>query len=507
MTARRQAARAVVLPLVLAVVVLAVSVAAGMLASASTRIDAAEATWRRQQLRAIALSGLRGAMAQLESQRDELLAGQSPSLSTELVLYADATGRGVATLLPPGDGGDLHAWSALSGLDPNRATAEMLARLPGVPESLAGKIVSGRGRGYSSVEEIGVLAVEEGLDLSAVFGPYSHAQADGESAGGVADPPLLSMLTTFAFDPEVQQGLGRDAAAARGLDRVRPTAEWIKEYREELLDRFGEPTVGALDRLATTRGAFESRSRLIGAMQAQGVPIEAWAGILDLVAVGDDQFGRGLVDLNHAPAEVLAALPGLDESIAAAIVARRGSLDDAQRGTIAWPVLEGVIDSARLAQAADWLTPRSLVWRVRVRGAIEPPPEVDAPSQAAAAGGVVLDAVIDLTGPRARLAYLREVTSMPLAVWLAERIESSAEPPIADVEEGAMPEPEAEEDTALRIERLSIRRGLSLSRPRPPARAAPAEESPPPSPSAMRDRRIGRWTPGPSGGTSERSSP
>ncbi|MBM4108610.1 MAG: hypothetical protein FJ255_07330 [Phycisphaerae bacterium] len=507
MTVRRRPAA--VLPLVLAVVVLAVSVAVGMLASASTRIDAAEATWRRQQLRAVALSGLRSAMSQLESQREALIGGGTPSIDAELILYSDATGRGVATLLPLGDDGDLHAHSALAGLDLNRATAEMLARLPGLSEALAGKLVAARGKGFTSVEEAAAIAFESGLDLGAVFG--SAARSPGESEPGAApsgDPPLLSSLGVFGFDPEIQQGLGRNADAFLGADRVRPTAEWVKENRPDLVDRLGEPSAVALERLAATRGAFDTRTGLVRLLQTQGVPVEAWAGILDLAAVGDDQFARGVVDLNQAPAHVLAAVPGLDESTAAAIVARRDSVDDALRGTIAWPVIEGVLEPARLAQAADWLAARSLVWRVRVRGLIEPPSDAE-PSSAATPGGVVIDAVIDLTGPRARLAYLREVTSMPLAVWLAERVESSAEAPIADERESAPPEPVEPDEGELRIERLSIRRGLSLSRLRPPAGAEEPGVAPTPPPdslSARRDRRIGRWTPGPAG-ESERSAP
>jgi DNA uptake protein ComE-like DNA-binding protein len=494
-----------VLPLVLAVLVLAVSVAVGMLSSAATRIDAAEATWRRQQLRAIALSGVRVAMAELEAQREELLDGGTPRLSAETVVYSDGTGRGIATLLSLGD--DRPARSELSGLDVNRATAEMLARLPGVSGALAGRIVAGRGRGYTSVEEVGGLAAESGLDTGSIYGAVDWSAGYGGGWAESGGPPVLSLLSVYGFDAEVQQGLGRDARGARWQERVRPTAEWMRSNRGEVSARLGEAAASALERLTSVRGAFESRSALVRALQAQGVPVDVWAGILDLVGVGDDRFARGVVDLNQAPAEVLAALPGLDEASAAAIVARRDSVDGAIRGSIAWPVVEGVLDGARLAEAADWLAARSLVWRVRVRGVLEPP--TDAGGGGETMGGMVFDAVIDLTGPRARLAYLREVTSLPLALWLAGRVESSGDAPNAD-DEGLGRTASPDED-ALRIERLSIRRGLSLSRMERPEGAVEEEfgagvrgESSSDSPSARQDRRIGRWTPGPRGGDSGR---
>lgn len=491
------------LPLVLAVVVLAVAVASSMLTSAATRIDAAEAVWRRQQARAVALSGVRVAMARLEAQRDALLDGGEPVLDAEVVVFADATGRGVATLVPLGS--ERPARSELAGLDLNRATAEMLARLPGVSQALAETIVAGRGRGYTSVEEVGPAAAEAGLGIESIYGDGA-----GDAAEAVAEPPpLLSMLSVFGFDPEVQQGLGRDGA--RWQDRVLPTAEWVRAERARLVERFGEAAASGLERLVEVRGAFDSRSALVRAMLNRGVPVEAWAGILDLTAVGDDRFARGVVDLNRAPAEVLAAIPGLDEASAAAIVARRDSVAAGLKGSIAWPVVEGVIEPTRLAEAADWLAARSLVWRVRVRGLVEPATDED-PS-GPRDGGVVLDAVIDVTGERARLAYLREVTSQPLAMWMAARVESSGEASSAD-DEGS-PAPRPDQDAGLRVEGLSIRRGLSLSRMgRPePVEATPGGSAEAPieakdagvgSPGPRQDRRIGRWTPGPTAGGGSR---
>jgi DNA uptake protein ComE-like DNA-binding protein len=495
-----------VLPLVLAVVVLSVSVAMGVLWSASTRVEASEGTWRRQQLRALALSGVRLAMAELESQREALLDGGTPVLTRELVLYSDGTGRGVATLLPLSEG--TPARSELTGLDLNRATAEMLSRLPGVSGALAAKIVAERGPGYTSVEEVGPAAAESGLEIASIYG--RPGEADAVSAPTA--PALLSMLSVYGFDPEVQQGVGREGRAWRGRERERVTAEWVRDHRRELAARFGESTAEALERLAGARGSFESRSALVRALLAGGVPVESWAGILDVAGVGDDRFARGVVDLNLAPTEVLAAIPGLDEASASAIVARRDGVDGSIRGSIAWPVVEGVLEPSRLAEAADWLSARSLVWRVRVRGVIEPP--VEAEGAAAVAGGVVFEAVIDLSGDRARLAYLREVTSLPLAVWMSGRAESSGPGPIAEDEESA---PAATVDReAPRIERLSIRGRLSLSRLGRPegaddggssvgARGEGSEADGPPP--ARQDRRIGRWTPGPRGGETGRSGP
>ncbi len=182
---------------------------------------------------------------------------------------------------------------------------------------------------------------------------------------------------------------------------------------------------------------------------------------------------------------------------------------------VAWPAAEGILTEEQFEQAVDWLCVRSTQWRVRIEAGLRPVDEgVDSAWPVQPPGGdrvsgratdtlddapppmthaMILEAVIDVSGRRPRLAYLRDVTYLDQANELrahlvATQAEAALRQPSPEPASEVPPPPPARPDT------LSERPERSVTPP-------PAEE-PGERPGAGNeqqtpvDRRIGRWTPG-----------
>jgi hypothetical protein len=120
-----------------------------------------EASMRRTRSRALAWSGVQAAMAELASQRDELLDGADPALTETWDLFEVSAGRrGVVRLLPIGAGGELFE-SEASKINVNTAGVETLALVPGLDETLAQRIVDRRADG--AIESVESLVEIEGI--------------------------------------------------------------------------------------------------------------------------------------------------------------------------------------------------------------------------------------------------------------------------------------------------------------------------------------------------------
>lgn len=83
----------------------------------------------------------------------------------------------------------------------------------------------------------------------------------------------------------------------------------------------------------------------------------------------------GRVDIRHAPLEVLASVPGIDQQLAEQIVQQRSmpsasasAASTPPRSSIAWLLSEGLVDLARLKQLEPYLTSRSDVYRTQAVG-------------------------------------------------------------------------------------------------------------------------------------------
>jgi DNA uptake protein ComE-like DNA-binding protein len=412
------------------IVVLTIAALTGATAMylASGEMAAASGSLRRTQARSLAWSGVQGAVAELSEQREKLLDGGAPALTREWELFVEESGaRGVVRLMALGES---SAVSETAKLDVNSATAEMLAKVPGIDAALASAILAERGRGpFASVE--GLLRVS-GITPAKLLG--GEADGDASEGGGARSGGLARFLTVFSFDPNVQSGLGANGSDHRGNLRLNLHTEWSERLGAALDERFGQGAGAAAKGVMGSGTKFGSMGDVINAARSAGLKPESWAGLLDALSVTDDPFLAGRMDVNAAPVEVLAAVPGISAEAAAKIAAARSGLDDESRRSPAWVASRGILTGEQFAQAVDHLTSRSMQWRVRVEAGMASPDEsggMDRLSEAALADRVVLEAVIDVSSERPRVAYLRDMTMLEPARAMAAELaveEPAAEP-------------------------------------------------------------------------------
>jgi DNA uptake protein ComE-like DNA-binding protein len=439
-----------------------VSVSRVTLAGTSASLDAASS-------RSLASSAALAYLTEIEDQREDLLEGERPRLSDAISLFElDDGRRAIARLLPMGDGGAL-AQSESAKLDVNTASVEALSSLELLDVAMAERIVASRAeRPFTTLTDL--LSID-GVDEALLFGERATVQNElrplderggafgggGSFGGGMGGGPgvvvggsssiggapasrLAESLTVFSFDPNVSLGVFAGGDRHRGERRINVNQPWSDELREPIEERFGEAVAEAVQRvMESERITVDSLERIV--LLAVGADASAGdiRGLLDGFTVSPDPYLRGLIDVNRASAEVLATLPGVDADLASRIVATRDTLSAEDRLSPMWLVTEDLLPLPAYAEVADAVTARSMQWRVRIEAGIERQAEGPASSGAVGGGGartgeltavalshrVVLDVVFDVSGPRARLAALRDVTLLGEALELA----SMAEPP------------------------------------------------------------------------------
>lgn len=508
---------------VLLVIVLASLVGTTVLIVADADRAGAEVSLHRTQSRALAWSGVQAVMAELASQRDSLLDGKRPRVTDEwTVVGGDGdVQHGLFRLIPLSADGPLVSESAK--LDLNTATAEMLARVPGVGPDLAGRIVAARDAApLSSVEAL--LAVG-GIGPEQLYGPPTDAPSLADKTA-TREPALADLVTVFSFDPNVQLGLGPSGDGHRGELRLNINTPWSDGLEKALVRRFDQDFANGVKEIMKTQ-KFERDGDVVAVLIGLKVEPKDWVQTFDVFTTSPDPYLLGRVDLNTAAEEVLACIPGIDEAAAGRIVGMRGRLEAEALKSVSWPAAEGVLTPEQFRQAADYLTTRSMQWRVRVEAGFE---EADSAFSSAKAPAetapklrdrIELEAVIDVSSERPRVAYLREVTQLDAArrefAKSAPVEEAPPEPEQTNREAGgaeAADEMDADAEgpsTPSRLGQVSSRveaaKAQHEERVRPkPAPDVGAEESETPaapesvpaagdSPEAGQDRRIGRWNP------------
>ncbi len=555
---RRSSRRGVVLLAVLVVITLAALIGVTLLVSADAERSSAQVTLAQTQSRALAWSGVQAAMAQLSQERDALIMSQSVDLDQECVLFVDEFGReAVVRLVASRDGEFMH--SEGSKLDLNHATKEMLTKLVGIgTEERAQRIIDARP--FTSVEELvriegfpadlvyGFAKFPEALRGGGAEGPLEagagqssgvdsgrSGAARSSTAAGVSPsgtPALIDLLTVFSFDPNIQVGVQDETK--RGKLRLNLNVPWSDRLERAVEEQWGRDAVAIVKQIMESNAVFTNDQTLLKFLIQVQSDSAGVRNVLDSVTTSDDMFRLGRVDVLRAPVEVLVTLPGIDFGKALDIVDLRERLTDVARLSPVWLVDEGVLTMPELAEIIDFVTTRSMVWRVRIEAGyreFDPMDRVAGVAQSVLddvaresqvdkplTNRVMYDAVIDVSSERARVAYLREVTMLDLAHRLREReVEVLSSDPAAAYEASLMsdlgldileqeiqtPPAEAVAESgesrveAARAARRAEREAARAERTMPrEVRAEQNEPHPEPvraMPGDPVDRRIGRW--------------
>ncbi len=492
--------RAMTLIAVLLVMGGAIVIATSLLFASQSQLAALAGAADAAQSRALAWSGIQAVMLRLDDQRSEILEGRLPRLDEQLTIYEAAGRLGVARLLPLGPGGARLVPEAAK-LDLESADAPALAATGLVDEALAAAVIDHRkalGRPWQAVAE---LLDVTGMDAEILWGSVDEiasgaaatAETDtrrrGAPSAGLAEARgLADAVTVFSFEPALQRN---------GKLRINLNVPWSKELADRVAERFGQQASDTLRRVVESGTSFESEAKIFQVLNFFQVPTEDWPDIVDAFTTEAGEFHFGRMDINAAPYEALLALPDLGPERSAQIVQEREQLSDDERATIAWPALRGIIKGQEYEKLAGRITTRSWTYRLRLAAGAVDVDDPDGPLR----GAVTWEAVIDLSSPRPRVAYLRDVSWLAQTAMVAAASSHLAEPPSDDeaVEvrapaSGPDPAADAPEAPASPPGQPAPVPGVSPGGAAP----APAASGPPaatPAAPAVR-RRIGRWTAG-----------
>ena len=194
--------------------------------------------------------------------------------------------------------------------------------------------------------------------------PPQPGNASRREGGNPEEPPQNEQRQDQPFDPrqQTQGDQGRDSTNAQ---------------TEEGQDNQTQPTTKS-----TGRKAFNE---------------DAVAKIADLLTLETEEASAGLVNINTASLDVIACLPGLDESIAGAIVDERRGREGGGFTTVMDLLSVAGMSREKLKALYSQVAVRSDVFTVRSFGVLE-----------SGTTHVGVSAVVDRTGSIARILYWRE---------------------------------------------------------------------------------------------------
>lgn len=479
--------RAMILFAVLVIVPIVALIATTAMYAANAELTSSEVSLRETRARALAWSGVQAVMAELADQRQTVLEGRAPKVTETWELFKDASGaRGVVRLLAVDDG-ESKLKSENAKINLNTASREMLAKVPGLSDELAKAIVAARSRRFTSVPD---LARVEGIT------PAMLGEDGGTTEPGAADHSagaLDRVLTALSFEPSIQFGVGERGSDQRGMRRLNVNMGYSEALATGLAGRLGSELSDGIKSLLKSAGKLKTTGDLVAAIEHAGIATKDWAPLLDALAVSDDPYIVGRVDMNTAPASVLAAVPGISPGEADQIVQARSRLDASAMTSPAWPVAEGILSVDHFAQASTYLTTRSFQWRVIVEAGLtreEANEQRATTGDAALASRIVLEAVIDIASEQPRVAYLRDITLLA-----AQRGMYAA---VRETDEGS-PQSARTADVAVSGGPGTDQSVASNNPSVQPADSPVSDPSATPSPPAqsrIADVRSGRWTTG-----------
>jgi len=268
-----------------------------------------------------------------------------------------------------------------SRLNLNTATVEMLEALPNMTPELAASIIHWRSEdvdvqppgpdsgaylslepGYNSkdsnfetVDELRLLIGEdwdllygEDHNRNGILDPNEDDGAESypdDNADGRLDPGIMEFLTVYSRESNVQaDGSPRVNVADDEAGMVQVLTEAFgAERTEEILNTF-DPQGGQVSSLAN----FFVRSQM--------TPEEILL-VYDAFSVTDNETSEGLINVNTAPVEVLACVPGIGEGFASQLVAYRQGQSLDQLLSVAWVL--SVLGPDATTEAGPYITTRS----------------------------------------------------------------------------------------------------------------------------------------------------
>lgn len=414
---------------------------------------------------ATAMSGVREAMRLASAfQPGDTTWMDAPERFKDRVLYDDGGEEWRWTLYSANPEGGIRFGLTDEGskLNLNAATTSMVSRLPGMKTSLTDALLDfvdaddiprpeGAEQEYynalpqpyrihngplSTVEQ---LLLVRGFTPAVVLGEDANRnfsldpnEDDGDEreppddADGRLQPGLLPLLTVYSREPNIDRTGRRrfnlntpDAALTDTNDLPPAFVAFVSELgasKSVVLD-----PAELLEATVTLKGP-DGQDRAV----PTGIGKESLALVLDRFTGSAEAELVGRINVNTAPASVLQLVPGIDNALAENILSARRNLPAERRSSVAWIHIENLVEADRFREIAPFLTTRSLQYRFNVVG------------YGARSGKFrVLEAVIDVASPPARLVYLRDLTRLGLPFPIELEAEDGSAPSDAGASSGS----------------------------------------------------------------------
>jgi type II secretory pathway component PulK len=269
-----------------------------------------------------------------------------------------------------------------SKLNLNTATLQMLEMLPGMTPEFAAAIIDWRdsdstltlngaesetyGRRnppytcknapFEFIEELRMvngaspeILYGEDVNFNGVLDPNendANLSPPNDNRNGKLEPGILEYVTVYSREPNT-------GTNSQGVARIDVSSIGSTNLAARLQELFGQQRAGQIQaRLAASTG-FGS---LLEFYIRSGMTAEEFAQIGNDLSVTNAAFTEGLVNVNTAPAAVLACIPGIGLDNADQLVAHRRS-NQGNLTTVAW--VAQVLDQASALQAGPYITTRS----------------------------------------------------------------------------------------------------------------------------------------------------
>ena len=418
MTDQRSAGNDHGLALIAVLVVMggALLVATSLLFVANAEIAGSSVAAERVQAQALVRSGIMAVMGRLNEQRETILAGRTPELDESYEIYETGSRIGLVRLLPVGPGGELLVPEA-GKRDLQVIDAEMLAATGLVDEELAARIVDYRQRTLRRpYQSVGELLGVPGMTFETLYGPVDRI-GRGVARGDRSDDGvrgLCDAVTVYGFEPALQ---------VSGKLRINLNVPWSDELGSRVAERFGSVSSDTLKRIMDGGTVFDTEAKLFGVLNFFQMDPSDWPEIIDTFTSEEGELHYGRLDINTAPYEALLTLPGIGPEQAADIVRIRDDLSDEDRETVAWPAIQGIVAPEAYDQLGGLITTRSWTYRLRLAaGEVDADDPQDSEADGAMSGAIIYEVVLDLSSPRPRIAYLREVSWLRTAALIAANV-------------------------------------------------------------------------------------
>lgn len=263
-----------------------------------------------------------------------------------------------------------------------------------------------------------------------------------DNADGILNEGIGPFITIWSREPDTtldnkpRANLRSGAGAAAQLQALYPdgqisagTMAWIGQIagNQAVLAAISSPaqlyTQGYVAPVADAGGPASQPTSGPSSAPAGALPAELLSSpvtaeelpfVMDGLSVRDPQAAsatgiQGLININTAPPQVLALVPGMTPEAAAALVAARATTPPEQLTTIAWPVLTGAVDTNTFHAIAPWITAKAYQFHVEIVGYSDHNKTARR-----------MEWIIEMVGPIAQIKYQRELTSLGIA-WPVDR--------------------------------------------------------------------------------------